>query len=107
MSRGAELNLFFADGEHTFRLPIGGLRELQDKCGAGPQAIFNRLASGNWLIDDVIETLRIGLIGGGMSPVDAAKLVERYVVDGTLQADSQVATQIVLTALIGTGDDEG
>lgn len=52
-------------GEHRFRLGIGQLRALQKNCDAGPEQIFNRIRLGNWRVDDLIEVLRLGLIGSG------------------------------------------
>ncbi len=62
-------------GEHEFALPIGQLRALQDACKSGPEEIFNRLRLGTWKVDDLVNVLKFGLIGGGMSKADAAPLV--------------------------------
>lgn len=36
---------------------------------------------GDWRVEDVRETIRLGLIGAGMTPTDAFGLVTRYVDD--------------------------
>lgn len=79
MSSDGSVSLAWADGDYRFRLPIGQLRELQDKCGAGPQEIYSRLMDGTWRVDDLRETIRLGLIGGGVDPVRALALVRNYV----------------------------
>lgn len=106
MTRSAALNVLFGDGMHHFRLDIARLEELQDKTGVGPEMIFKRLLDGDWRVSDVRETIRCGLIGGGMKPIDAFKLVDRYAVEGWLQDAKEVALNVILAALVGTEDEE-
>lgn len=72
--------LNWAGGEHPFLLRIGDRLALEDacKCGVGP--ILSRLMSVQvgafeWRQNDVLETLRLGLIGAGMDRVEAQRLV--------------------------------
>lgn len=99
--------LIWGDGPQRFRLPIGQLRELQDKCDAGPARILSRLGSIDWKIDDIRETLRLGLIGGGMVPSAAYTLVKRYIDDrdGGLMESRQHAQIILMKALVGDPSD--
>ncbi|MDF2809504.1 MAG: hypothetical protein K0S56_535 [Microvirga sp.] len=102
MSRDASISFDFGDGEHAFRLAIGGLRELQEKTGVGPMRLFHRLMDGSWMVDDAREVLRIGLIGGGMKPAEAIGLVRRYV-DERPMIEAQAPAMLVLgAALHGT-----
>ncbi len=105
MSRDGSVTLTWADGAHRFRLPIAQLRELQEKADAGPAFILSRLQSGQWLVDDIRETLRLGLVGGGMTPVDALKLVQRYVDERPLLESRQPAMAVLLAALVGVKDE--
>jgi hypothetical protein len=105
VSRDGSVTFTWADGEHRFRLAIAQLRELQEKCDAGPAFILGRLQSGRWLIDDIRETLRLGLIGGGAKPADAVKLVQRYVDERPLLESVQPAMAVLLAALIGAEDE--
>lgn len=108
VNRSAKVELTWADGDHTFRLAIGELRELQEKCNAGPLVILNRIMAGSWLVDDVRETLRIGLIGGGKSADQARKLVERYVDPGPIMENGNVRTAqaVLMAAIVGAGEEE-
>ena len=106
MSRGGEIALNFADGEHVFRLTIGGIRELQDKTDKGPQKLYNDIEGGLWRVDDVREVLRISLIGGGMKPLPALNLIERYVDAGNWIENSELARVILIASLVGTLDEE-
>lgn len=102
-----KLTLAWGDGEHDFLLPIGQLRELQDKTDAGPQEVFTRLSTGRWRVDDVREPIRLGLIGGGMKPSDAMVLTKRYVDDRPLLENLKVAQAILMISLVGDEPDEG
>lgn len=106
MSRSAEVELAFGDGQYLFRLPVGQLRELQEKCACGPMPILQRLSSSAWRIDDVRETIRLGLIGGGMTPPAALKLVERYVDARPWGECVPTAQAVLLAAVIGAGDQD-
>ena len=78
MSHKGDVTTEWADGTYTFRLTVAGILELEDKCGAGIAVIAARLISGTYSASDILEVMRIGLIGGGTSAVDAKKLVDRY-----------------------------
>ncbi|MFZ2252622.1 MAG: gene transfer agent family protein [Minisyncoccia bacterium] len=106
MSRSAKVRLAFGDGAHDFALLIGQLEELQEKCDAGPEAVFNRIASGTWMVADVRETLRLGLIGAGMEAIKAAILVDRYAGSGSLAAHKDTAQRVILGALVGAPDED-
>jgi hypothetical protein len=107
MSRDGSVTYFWGDGEHRFRLPIGHLRELQEKTDCGPYRIFDRLRTGDWRVDDVRETIRLGLIGGGMKPFDAHRLVVRYFDEYGLALLDHIpaALQILTAALLGPQDE--
>lgn len=117
MSRDASIEFDWADGTHRFRLAIGQLRELQEKTDAGPAWLYARIEAGMWLMGwrdvpgkpnsdgDLAETIRLGLIGGGMKPEPARRLVQRYVLDRPLH-ESIVPAQKILAAAIAGPEDE-
>jgi len=106
MSADASVSFPWGDGDHEFRLPIKQLRQLQDLTGVGPKVLFDRLTDGTWMVDDVREVLRLGLIGGGMAPVDALQLINAYV-DGEPLAPNVLPAQLIMTAaLVGVPDDQ-
>lgn len=105
-NRNARVELDFADGTYGFRLAIGELEELQEKTGVGPYALLRRLLSNDWKIEDVRETIRLGLIGGGKEPVPAKKLVERYVDQRSDWLNNAMLAQaIVSAALVGAPEE--
>jgi hypothetical protein len=105
LSRDGSISFVWGDGEHRFRLAIGQLRELQEKTNTGPAEVLRRVSSGLWRVDDVRETVRLGLIGGGMAPGEAYKLVQRYVDERPLRESVQPAQAILLAALVGAPDE--
>lgn len=100
--RDAVISLDWADGKQTFRLPIGQLEELQEKCDAGPPFILFRLSNDRWHVNDIRETIRLGLIGGGMEAYPAMKLVERYLDAGGNWVEASIVARAILhVALYG------
>lgn len=82
----AEVVLNWADGDYLFALKLKQIEELQRLCRAGLGEIAQRLFSGRWYAADVVETIRLGLVGGGLPAVRARELIETYV-DGRPIAD--------------------
>ena len=123
------IELHFGDGDYLFRLNLSGINAIQDKCGSGIGAVWQRLAASRFnyvsdndeqigfgvaeaaafKIEDIIEPIRQGLIGGGVGTVDgvpvavtpllANKLVQTYVIDRPLSEAWSVAFA-VMSALI-------
>jgi len=116
----------------TIRLPFGNdeydfnvakhkqLFELQDRCGlqalgadgerilipCGPFEIFERLRGHRWREADVIAPIELGLVGGGMDPIQKNKLIREFVTDQPLGPLAPLAARIVHAAIFGVqGDD--
>ncbi|SCX88407.1 gene transfer agent family protein [Paracoccus tibetensis] len=118
MSRNAQVTLDWADGTYPFALKIDQLAELQDRTGAGPwyiqwalEAALMARALGVPPPKDaspayVIETIRLGLIGGGMEAIAALKKVRDYVGPGQINENIQTAFAIIGVALQGVPEDE-
>lgn len=105
MSADGSVTMTWGDGEHTFRLALGQLQELQGVTGFGPEALYRRNLEGEWHVEELRETIRLGLIGGGMKPTDATDLVKRYVDDRPLLESKTPAQVILVAALVGPPDD--
>jgi hypothetical protein len=101
------VQLTWGDGEHTFNIAvIAQMLELEEKCDAGVYEIFQRLTTGRARLNDIRETIRLGLIGGGKTPIQALSLVKRYVDNRPLAESVPVATALLLTAIVGVPGDE-
>lgn len=78
------IDLAFADGEYRFALGLEQIKELQNTVGDGIGAIYARVLQGrvaadptvghpgyaSYKLEDIVETVRQGLIGGGQGLVD-------------------------------------
>lgn len=115
MSLTNRIVLEWGDGEYEFALNGKEVRELQKVCGVydkdgvlrpvGFGAIYQRLALGVWLDEDIHHSIRLGLIGGGMSFVDAKRKAEMYAAPpyraGVKGGAEQVALAVVGAAMHG------
>jgi hypothetical protein len=99
-------DLTWAGGQHDFALPIELLRALENRCDAGPAWVLARLSNGQWRVDDVVSTIRLGLEGGGVDKDDARKLVKRFVEDKPLASSVLTAQAILMDSLYG-GEADG
>ena len=61
-------HLDWGDGTYLFRLTVPGMVELEGVCDAPMAVIFRRVHAGEYSVSDIRETLRLGLIGGGLDP---------------------------------------
>ncbi len=81
MTLKGEVELEWADGEFLFALRGAQIEELQRVCGdVGFGVIYQRVMLGAWSFSDIKHTVRLGLIGGGMDPIEARRKVDAYVV---------------------------
>lgn len=96
----------WADGDHHFHLRWGELIELQGKCDAGPAFILSRMFSGHWLVQDISEVIRLGLIGAGMAPTKALELTRTYVEARPPDENLVLAIHILRAAVTGLADGE-
>lgn len=78
MSADGSIELPFGDGLKKFRLAIGQWRVLEEKRKLGPKRLYDRVRSGDWFVEDLYQTIRLGLIGGGMSEPQALDLTETF-----------------------------
>lgn len=106
MSRNALIEAPFGDGMHRFRLALGQLEELQEKTDCGPEELYHRIALGTWKVQDLIQTIRLGLMGGGMDAMTSLALVSRYVDSGSLVSVKPLVQSILGAALLGAPDED-
>lgn len=99
------LTLTWPGGENEFALRIGELRGLQGATDKGPEELFNALRLGTWRTDDIVQILRWGLMGGGMSKGDATDAVMRVFDLHPLTEFKLPALAIMAHALLGPMDD--
>jgi hypothetical protein len=110
VSRTGKVRAFFAGEEREFLLAWGEIMQLQESRDAGPGWIQVKLMSNQWLVQDVVEVIRLGMIGAGEEPTKASRLVRLHVEqrphdiggpDGLLI----LALKIVTAAIQGAPDE--
>ena len=104
--RSGRIEEFVGNDTYPLELKIKELRLLQGSLDSGPSAILNRLQYGEWRVDDIIETIRLGLIGGGMIHGEAKRLTDDYVCQGYLVQYLPVSIKCLMAALIGDQEDQ-
>lgn len=78
MTNKTEITAFFGDQEYQFRLTLDLVVELERQAGAGIGTLSKRVFAGQFAIRDLIEIIRLGLIGGGLDPKRAKELTDTY-----------------------------
>lgn len=106
MSRSASVTLDWADGTYNFALKWGQLSLLQEATDAGPFVVLGRLRGGTWRMEDISNVIRLGLIGGGLEPIKALKLVRAYVEDRPPLESLIFAVNILSAGLLGAPDED-
>ncbi len=95
-------------GEHDFCIAaIGNILALEQCCNAGIATIYGRLANGSWYLNDIRETIRLGLIGADMPADEAMKAVKTFVDANPkgLGPSVLIAMAVLEAALVGVPDD--
>lgn len=105
MSAHGDVTFDWGDGTYTFRLGLGEIRQLQEKTGLGPLALFNRIDSDNWMVDDLRETLRLGLVGFGMKDAKALALIKANFDERPKINAKEPAMRILHAFLLGAPED--
>lgn len=103
--RSAKITRFVGEDDFDLCLRIGELQDLSEVRECGPFAILSRLQNGLWFIDDLKDTIRLALIGGGMAPRDAKQLVERSVKEAYILDYLTIAIECLYAAMSGVPDD--
>ncbi|MBP0439584.1 gene transfer agent family protein [Tianweitania sediminis] len=105
MARLAELVQDFADGAYTFRLRWAEIIKLQEATDTGPYVLLQRLYQGEWRVQDISAVIRLGLIGGGMEPTAALRLVRSYVEERPPLESLPLAQAVLAAGLVGAPEE--
>lgn len=102
MTRSSLIQFDWAGEERTFQLKLKQLSLLQERCGnRGPRRILDDLLTGNWIWQDVVEPIRLGLTGGGMKLDEADKLIRSNVDGQALEEHVFYAVAIIQAVVVG------
>lgn len=108
MRRHGAVELDFGDGTFTFRLGLAEIEELEEKRDASVFALARRMAPSarDARLADIMQVIRLGLIGGGMPPVDALAKVRRYVDARPIDESRDTAFAVLLAGLARVHTDD-
>lgn len=107
MAANGHVTLAWGDGDHDFNLAkIAHVLELEDKCGCGVREVLTRIIERRWYVQDIREVIRLSLIGGGKTPVEALVLVKRYFDERPWEESVTTAQTILLASIVGVPGDE-
>jgi hypothetical protein len=98
---------FFGDAEYPFDLVDKGWKlvgELEKTVGS-VLPFFHRLRSGDIRANELRETIRLGLIGGGLPPARAFALLDLYFDRSPLTEHLPLAIAVSGAALFGAGEE--
>ncbi len=86
---------FFGDSDHAFTLTDDMIAELERLTQVGIGVFYTRAVAMQFAVSDIAQTIRLGLIGGGMAPQQAAQLVEAYATNRPLAETFPLALDIL------------
>jgi hypothetical protein len=95
---------FFGDGERDFSLAAHLIPELEKITGKAIGAIVDDIRRLSYA--EMVHTVRLGLIGGGAHPKEAAELVETYATVHPLAELHLLALDILTDLWSGPADSE-
>lgn len=98
---------FFGDGDRTFRLTPPLILELERVTNAGIGGLSRRFFSGDFKHQELVEVVRLGLIGGGESPQSAASLVTTYAMPLPVMELYALALPVVEVCMFGKAAKKG
>mgnify|MGYP001951583045 FL=1 len=90
-----------------FAFRLAELRRLQELTGRGPHRVLEDLRNGDWKVDDILHTVRLGLEATGTEPKEAAALVRRYIEEPQryLSTGRLLAISILINGLEAPDED--
>ena len=92
---------FFGDAEHDFALTGDQIVELERTTGAGIGTLCQRVFAGAFNHQDIVETIRLALIGGDTDPQEAASLTKAYLPSMPIAASMALAVDILSVLYFG------
>ena len=100
---------YFAGEGRNFDLPLSKIQDLENACGKTPFGdIYVMMLHRRFFAMHVYHTIRIALIGGGMSPVEAERLVRDKFDVTPMREHVELASHILLDVFEGVeGDGSG
>jgi hypothetical protein len=96
---------FFGDKERAFTLTHVEIAELERVLNAGIGTICLRLMASQFFHNDLVQIIRLGLVGAGTNPEEAAALVAAYGASRPIEEIHPLALAIVERLWFGKAHD--
>jgi hypothetical protein len=93
---------FLGDSYHPFTLTDPMIIELERLTGQGIGTIYQRAVAMAFSASDLVEVIRLGLIGAGMAPQNAMQLTDTYARNRPLSETYPLALDILDARWNGT-----
>ena len=97
---------YFGDGHRSFCLTAQMIIELERSTGIGIGAISRRLIERDFKHVEMLEVIRLAMIGGGEHPQRAAELVETYARARPIEESHLLAIEIINAVWFGGSSDK-
>lgn len=104
MTDTAEVSFVFGGEERTFKLGWKQILELEDRTGLGTQALLEAIGNGTHKDSHLFHALRLGLIGAGVEPDAAHRIMTRAVETSGTRYLIQPAFQVLHATWDWTSD---
>lgn len=101
MSELPAFRMFLGDAELDFRLTPDLIVELERVVGQGIGGFSRRFFGGDFHHAHMLAVIRLGLIGGGASPKEAADLLATYATPRPIMEVFPVAVGVLETTMFG------
>jgi hypothetical protein len=96
-----ELQQFFGDGVHAFKLTAPMIIELERTTGTGIGGLCKRMFNSEFRLLEITEVIRLAMIGAGENPEAANALAKAYLTDQPLGAAYPLAVSILEALMFG------
>jgi hypothetical protein len=96
------VTMFFGDSDRKLQLTTPLIIELERKCGSGIGAIAQRLFAQQNSHSELVEIIRLGLIGGGCDPAEATALTDAYLTNAPIMPNYMIAHGIMNAVYFGS-----
>jgi len=93
---------FFGDQERKFQLTTPLIIEIERKIGSGIGAIAQRLFAQQHSHNELVEIIRLGLVGGGADPATATALTDAYLTNAPIMPNYMIAHAVISAAFFGS-----
>jgi hypothetical protein len=90
---------------HPWVRNVLSYRGIHGANGSSVGAVLTRFETGSYTIDDVEQVLTLGLIGGGKSRAEAAKLIADHVSTAPIADNAGTAAGILVALFMGANEE--